>query len=227
MPVYRHAQEAVLSFAPATLGPVAVDGSPLTLSLKAPDYGTLRGVVVDAFTGKPLHGARVRIWRGKSGPKEPILEGYVAELKADAQGRFELNVPAGSYVIATAHRTDLRYLSGKGHAQVFKDRTASVLIGMEPGAVVTGKVVCQGSYQPTHVGVKLIEHGNKDEKVVGSGRTRRDGTFEILVSTAKPFDILIQPEGFARLLDAGDGEGYHPAPGETIERSFTITVQGE
>ncbi len=225
MPVYRHAAEAVLSFKPDVTEPFKAGAGAVSLALKPVELGVLKGVVVDAFTGRPLPGAKVRIWRGKQGPKAPITEGYVGEAKTDAQGRFEFGVPAGSYLVQTAHRTDLRYFSGKGSATVFKDREAHVLVSMEPGAVLTGQVTFKGAYTPRHAGIRLMEHGNADGKSIGGGRTRRDGRFEILVSTAKPFDIKIHPEGFKRLVDENGGEGYHLAPGEVLERSYT--VEGE
>jgi hypothetical protein len=222
LPVYRHVQEAAFSFAPDTVTGLTIDGSPLTAALKVPETGVLRGTVVDGHTGRPLSGARVRLWRGKNGAKSPVYEGYVGEEKADAQGRFEFAVPTGSYLVAAAHRSDRRYLAGKGNATVYKQRESAVLVAMEPGAVVTGRLEFDGPYVPKHVGVKLLEHGAKEETVLAAGRTLRDGRFEILVPTGKPFDIKIQPEGFAPLLDENGGEGYHLSPGETLERSFKL-----
>lgn len=222
LPVYRHAGEAVLSFKPDVIGPLATGSGPVGLELKSAEIGTLKGVVVDAFTGRPLAGARVRLWRGKPGPKSPITEGYVGETRADTQGRFEYAVSAGSYLVQSAHRTDLRYCAGKGSAVVHKNRESSVLVTMEPGALLTGRLTFEGAYTPKHASVKLMEHGNPDGKSIGGGRTRRDGRFEILVSTAKPFDIKIHPEGFEKCLDDNGGEGYHLSPGEALERSYTV-----
>jgi len=222
IPVYRHTTEAVPTFAPDLLGPVTGGGGPVSLTVRPPEEGTLRGVVLDGFTARPLSGARVRIWQGKPGPKSPIFDGYVGEVKADAQGRFELAVPSGGYVVAAAQRTDQRYFTGKGNATVYNGRESTVLIAMEPGAVLSGQVTFKGAYTPKHATVKIIEHGSKEEKVLASGRTQRGGHFELLVTTTKPFDILLQVEGFRRLLDEGSGDGYHLAPGEGLAKDFVL-----
>ncbi len=222
VPVYRHTPGATLSFTPDVVGPLQPGSAPVSLTVKAPEEGTLRGVVLDGFTARPLAGARVRVWQGKPGPKSPIFDGYVGEVKADAQGRFDLTVPVGGYVVTAAHRTDLRFFSGKGIATVYKDRESTVLIHLEPGAVLTGQLAFKGAYTPKHAGIKVIEHGSKEEKVLATGRTQRDGRFEILVTTTTPFDILLQVEGFQRLCDEGGGGGYHLAPGEVLEQSFVL-----
>lgn len=222
MPVYRHVRDAVLSFRPDALGPVRPSGGPAVSTLKAPESGTLRGVVVDAFSGRPLPAARVRIWRGKQGAKAPVYEGYIGEFRADAQGRFEVSVPAGSCLVAGAQRTDQRYFAGKGAATVYAGREAHVLLSMEPGAVVTGRLTFQGAYTPKHAGVRLIELGSKDETIVAGGRTRRDGNFEVLAPVTKPFAFLIQTEGFKRILDDNGGKGYHLSPGKTLHKEFTV-----
>jgi hypothetical protein len=213
MPVYRHVMEAPLSYAPATV-------TDMTAPLKAPDIGTVRGAVVDGFTGRPLPGARVRLWRGKAGDRT-VFEGFVGEARADAQGHFAFTVPVGSYLVRTAHRTDLRYFAGKGSVTVFKGRDAAVLVPMEPGALLTGRVEWAGPYRPKHAGIKLLEHGSKDE-VLGFGSIRRDGSFVVLVPVTRPFDVQIWPEGFDRLLDDSGGEGYHPAPGDVLTKSYTV-----
>ncbi len=227
LPLYRHAHQAVLSLTPETVGPFDVGTGPISVALKGARTGVLRGSVVDEYTGRTLAGARIRIWRGKRKGTETVLEGYVGEHKADGQGRFELTLPPGSYIASSAHRTDQRYFSGEGSVTVFKERRAHLLIGMEPGAVVTGRIDCQGAYQPKSVKVKLIEHGTAakgsgEAKVICVGSTRRDGTFEILAPTSKPFDILIQAEGFQQILDQNDHFGYHLDTSEQLERSYVV-----
>jgi hypothetical protein len=96
-----------------------------------------------------------------------------------------------------------------------------VLVPMEPGALLTGRVEWAGPYRPKHAGIKLLEHGRTDE-VLGFGSIRRDGSFVVLVPVTRPFDVQIWPEGFDRLLDDNGGEGYHPAPGDVLTKSYTV-----
>jgi hypothetical protein len=220
MPVYRHVPEAALSFTPEVLTGITAGPGPVTATLKTPATGTVRGTVLDAFTGRPLAGARVRLWRGKNGER-PVFEGYVGEARADAQGRFEFEVPPGSYLAAAAHRNDLRYFSARSKVTVYKKREAAVLLALEPGALLTGRVEFAGAYRPKHGGIQLLEHGNQEE-VVGRGVIRRDGSYAVLAPVTKPFDIQIWPEGFAKLVDDHGGEGYHLSPGEVLEQNFTV-----
>jgi len=225
LPLYGHAHQAVLSLTPETVGPFEVGNGPISVSLKGAKTGTLRGSVVDRFSGKTLAGARVRLWRGKGTGVDTVLEGYVGEAKADGQGRFEFTLPPGSYVAASAHRTDQRYFSGEGQVTVYKEKRAHMLVSMEPGAVVVGRVDCQGAYQPKSVKVSLIEHGTAasglgEAKVICAGRTRRNGTFEIMAPTTGPFDVLIHPEGFQQILDQNGQSGYHLDVGEQLERTY-------
>lgn len=223
-PVFRHGQDWNMGYSPEARHSIKAGAGPATISLGLAEIGTLRGVVLDGVTGKPLSGSRVRIWRGKALPEGQVLEGFAGEAKADAQGRFEVALPVGSYVVSAAHRTDLRYRTGQGAARVYPDREASLILVMEPGAVISGRVQFQGRYTPKRVTVKLLEYGSEKEKVVAQGQTRRDGRFELLAPTSVPFTVRIQPEGYRPLLDDNAGAGYHLAPGEELERTYQLVA---
>lgn len=224
-PVFRHGQDWTTGYTQDARHPVTVGPGPVSISLGLAETGTLRGVVLDGVTGKPLPGARVLAWRGKALPRGQALEGFVGEAIADAQGRFEFEPTVGSYVVSAAHRTDLRYRTGQGTARVYRDREAHLMITMEPGAVIAGQVKFQGPYTPKRVTVKLLEYGNDKENVVAHGQTRRDGRFELLAPTSVPIALRIQPAGYRTLLDDNEGVGYHLLPGEELERTYTLTAE--
>lgn len=222
MPVHRYLFGVIPTFEAEPVTGIATGRGPIAVSLKAAGAGRLRGLVVDGTTGRPLTGARLAIWRGRPGSKGPITETFVLHGKTDAQGRFEYSLPPGGYVIQSAHRTDLRYQPGKGAATLFRERESTVLIPMEPAAAVSGQVRYEGAYQPRSASVRLYEYGGKPEEVVGAGRVRRDGSFELMAPVTRPFVVQVTCEGFEPMVDTNDGTGYHLAPGEQLERSYTL-----
>ena len=57
--------------------------------------GQIRGIVIAAETGAPLHGARVVVWSGDSPPRETVT---------DPAGRYEVaQLPTGKYFVSASH----------------------------------------------------------------------------------------------------------------------------
>jgi hypothetical protein len=222
MPVYRHCAEAALSYRPDTVGGLHPARGLLAVPVAAPVAGRITGVVVDKRTGRPLSGARVRAWQGEAG-EGGWRGGYVGEAKTDPHGRFEFTAAPGRYIVAAVARTDYRYFPGTAGVQVYAEKPAAVMVTLEPGAVLHGSVRWEGSYRPKGAAIRLVEHHGSLEKPVATGLIRRDGRFEVLAPAFRPFDIVIQQEGYRLFVDDHGGAGYHLDPGETTE--ITLAVQ--
>lgn len=225
-PIYRHCTDAALTYEPRTVTGLKPHSEHLTLPAPAPVAGTMAGVVLDKQTGRPLSGARVRVWQGEEGEESGWRGGYCGESRSDAHGRFEFSLPPGKYTVSAQTRTDYRYFPGSAGGRIYAGRRTPVLVVLEPGAVLEGAVSYTGGYLPRGGSVRLVEHQGALDKPIGQVRVRRDGRFAGLVPAFRPFAIVIEQEGYRRLVDDNGGAGYHLEPGQSMTKNFSITTSG-
>jgi len=98
-------------------------------------FGTIRGHVTDAKSGRPLHGARV------------TLEGTTKSVSTESDGAYVLaDIPAGSYTVVVK---SLGYQRQTRRVDVADDGVRTLNIALEPGVNQLDQVVVTGTVIPT------------------------------------------------------------------------------
>lgn len=227
-PAYDQCYQAPSSYKPWTFTGLQAGAGPLHVRLAPTETGTLVGTVIDVLTGRPLEKALVRIWNGGEGGKHgPFKTGYVAQVVADHNGRFKLEVPYGEYVVAAQTSGEYHFFPDTRTVTVYTGHPSAVVLGLAPAADLRGRLHYTGGYQPRAAEVRVVPLKDKEHKVLSRGFVRRDGTFHVLVPTNQPWALVVQTEGFRKLRDDNGGQGYRLAPGEQMAREITLTPDPE
>ena len=100
--------------------------------------GQIFGVVTDELTNEPLIGANI------------VLDGSSVGTSTDAEGRYLLNVQAGSYKLLVSY---VSYQPVEMMVQVGEGEKVEQNISMSAGGIIGSEVVVSGSKRP----VKLVE----------------------------------------------------------------------
>lgn len=203
------------------------EGALVSLRLEAGRAGTLLGTVVDLATGKALENAAVRVWQGGRAGGHSFANALAAELRTDPVGRFRVDVPAGEYLVTVHNRNEHSYFPAEAAATVHAGRTTPVVLALEPGAIVRGRVTYQGPVRPRRAQIRVTEPEGRPPGAIHTGTVRRSGAYEVLVPTGRPFALSIHPEGFRAWRDDQGGQGFWLAAGEVLECDITLEPDPE
>jgi hypothetical protein len=131
--------------------------------------GTVHGKVVDR-TGRPIAGV---VLAARSGPIRPTLGTDVAE--SDANGEFDLQLPAGEYQIVATHA---RYagVSKEKLITIEPGDKATTEVVMTAGCVIVGRVVDAAGHASGDGAIEQ-QYGSTFEEFSPAGRIESDGTF--------------------------------------------------
>ena len=205
------------------------DGAPageIELELVLPSRGaSLRGSVV-GVGGAPIAGARVRVgaqWQfdtygpsGAEGPPPPV------EVVTDARGEFSCDAAAPG-TVAWACRAE-SYAVAAGEAEVREGGSASIVIRMEPGARVRGRVVdASGAGVP---GVWVSAY----ERAFGHGMRSSFDSPRVQSDAAGEYELFPLAAGAVTVMARADGGGgtaraeVEVAIGE--ERTLDLVLEG-
>ncbi len=227
-PAYDQCYQAPASYQPWTFTGLEAGDGPLFVRLAPPKTGTLVGTVMDALTGRPLEKALVRVWTGGEGGKHgPFKTGYVLQLVADHNGRFKQELPFGEYVVAAQTSGEYHFFADTRTVTVYAGYPSAVVLGLAPAAELRGRVRFGGDYRPKVARVRVVPLKGKEHKALSSGLVRRDGTFHALVPTNQPWALVVHTEGFKKLRDDNNGQGYRLSPGEQMLKELVLEPDPE
>lgn len=218
LPVYQHALAGAPALPGKAVGGLGTADGFLTVPLVAREPATLRGVVIDATSGQPLVGAVVRLWQGKG----KLQRAYVGEATSDARGQFSYTVPTGDYTVVVSAKFDLRYLPASQAVTLYGGQTGFVVVGLQAGALLTGRVSFPAGKAPLRAGVRILAHEGQDERVIARGFVGPDGELRAMVPAGRPFGVQFRIEGLAPLYDNNAGRGYTVEPGGELNRSYAL-----
>ena len=160
-------------YAKEEMSRTSIPKTPLTVVLK--EGGTIRGKVLDDWTGEPLVRASVRVGRGLARRGKGIRSrSYDKGSRTDEAGEFAVEgLPAGAYSVAASHRGyGVEALEG---VEVGSDAAESVVLRLKKEAIIEGRVVDDLSGEP--VSKALVVFRPPLPAGPRRARTRRDGTF--------------------------------------------------
>ncbi len=150
--------------------------------------GIVVGRVIDG-AGQPIAGAVVRASR-RGGPR-PALGTDVAE--SDRDGRFELQLPAGAYLMEAAHPRFAGVAALPGAYPVFQLAAGARLeqtLVLAAGCVITGRVVAADG-RPAGDGA--IERGIEENRFFPVGQIATNGTFRWTTTEALEVTLRAWP----------------------------------
>jgi hypothetical protein len=157
-----------------------------------------------------------------------LIEAYVGETVTGASGEFSFELPAGSYYLYAAAKTNgLRYKSVEWNLKLREGEDLSRVFSLDQAALVRGKVAFQGYIPPDPPVVGLKKYPKVEgESALVKVPVDRDGRFECLVSFQDRFSISIEEEGWQAIHDTNGDQGYKLSAQETLERDYLL-VPGE
>lgn len=163
--------------------------------------GTVEGVVTDANTNAPIANARVFT----------IAGGLNRETFTDTNGRYSLNLPAGSYALTA---TAPGYAPSAANVQVIADQTITQNFALNrlPPGTITGRVLRKPTNTP-EPGVTIeVLFGTE---VVATGTTDANGNYTI--PNVPPADYVVRPRKSGYTFEP-------PTRTITVVTSQTVTV---
>jgi len=161
--------------------------------------GAVRGTIADEG-GKPIKGAQVVIWKGSQGRVMPAREDGRYGIVGLKKGSVHLTFKAIGYA-PVEHYLELGDV---------EDRILNVTL--EPGAQISGKVVCEGGRLPKGTTVTLWEEGRGTVAEVG-----KDGSFEFPSVGEGEYVLTVKADGLK-----GDPAKVTVKKGETKEIVMTV-----
>jgi large repetitive protein len=163
------------------------------------DGGAIAGLVVDRTTDAPVPFAEITAWAKRQ-------ERGIANGQARADGRFQLDVDPGEYMVRANARTGGYAPSDAQEVTVGAGSLAEVRLTMPKGRSITGRVTSATGAPASGLQVQAMWSGDVGSGF-GSARTLPDGTFEI--ESLEPGRYTLFAEGldgtFAILSDVSPG----------------------
>jgi protocatechuate 3,4-dioxygenase beta subunit len=154
---------------------------------------SIRGVIMDAATGKPAKTDLSAHLPGSSrGYSDPAWQTSSRE-----DGAFELrNLRPGEYVLmaSTSNREEQAY--GREEVSIADSDITGVKLTLEPGVTVTGTVKLEGEGPPGRLSVFLSDLGGAYGHAYSAG-AQGDGTFEFHGIASGKYDVRMEllPDG--------------------------------
>lgn len=147
--------------------------------------GTVHGKVVDK-NGRPIPGV---VLLARNGPVRPALGTDVAE--SDANGEFDLQLPAGEYEIVATHA---RYagLTAAKTVEISAGAKETTEVVMTAGCVIEGKVV-DANGRPSNDGAIEQQLGDTMVEFSPAGRIEADGTFRWVTTEETTVELRAWP----------------------------------
>ena len=203
----------------------------LILTIYAQGVGGVEGVVI-ALDGKPVPGATVLAWSpDKPGP------GILPEVRTD-EGTFQLrSLPAGKYQLPAKKEEegypDARFTFYDSKYPLptvlvrSKEITKGVKIRVGPkcARVLVRAVGAETGHRILRATIGFYE-ADSPQDYMGTGADRQ-GTFNILVPSTKPFRMRVSAAGYQTWYFGSDGTHEHASPmrlDSGVTREFVISL---
>lgn len=167
--------------------------------------GTITGQVTDT-RGRAIAGAVVR---ARGGGFRPALGTDVAE--TDAQGRFELHLPAGGYVLEATHERFAGVADSSARINLPAGANVTSTLALTAGCVIAGRVI-DAKGRPSSDGAIEKRWGATDLEFGPAGRVEPDGTFRWV--TTEETDVTLRawpwksPPSASRTFSCRDGARF-------------------
>jgi hypothetical protein len=199
------------------------------------DLCTIRGVVVKAGTGEPLHQATVEAWS-----EDRDSESSAAEAQTDAMGRFELKgLPPGRYTLLAHHTGFVEQQYGQrtpdGPGAIISlargQTVPDITFQMIPAAVITGHVYDENDEPIMWARVQAMHYMyfRGQHRLVASGTEQTNDLGEFRIFGLSPGQYIVQATAqINRPASAKSKQGYAPVyyPGvPDAGRATPITLQ--
>jgi len=195
--------------------------APTVVQLPLSKLVALKGRVAENRSLQPVGGATIRIWRGVQDPNGyPLREGFVTELLSQKDGTFATELPPGDYLCYCVARDQNRQFILREEAVHLGEADAPLWLNLllTEAALVRGKV-CFGGGRPPYPAVTCEDMGD-DSVTMATAQIDAGGGYACPVPSWRRFRIVLEKEGWEKIVDDDNGAGYCLSPGARLERDY-------